>query len=237
MIWYGVFAGVFIDYFQIGETICCRCVSRLGLIDCLTLAEVYSKRPTKSNACNITELYNCVHKIPWMLGSLDVTKVYWKNCPTALKRQFQGQEKYATISLEARVDTNLWFWHSAFGFPRTVNVLNVWERSALFQSMTNGDHGKIDQDFTIDGQVFTLSLSCWLNISLFNMLSIGTVSDPISKLDRSFAIEEVLGSCSWSFEYSVIQSTFTTKMIYIMLLWLWSCCITWWWKLACRKMR
>jgi hypothetical protein len=30
-----------------------------------------------------------------MLGSLDATKVYWKNYPTPLKGQFKGQEKYA----------------------------------------------------------------------------------------------------------------------------------------------
>lgn len=37
-------------------------------------------------------MHNQVHKILGMFGSLDVTKVYWKNCPTALKGQFQGIE-------------------------------------------------------------------------------------------------------------------------------------------------
>jgi hypothetical protein len=41
-----------------------------------------------------------------MMGSLDVTKVHWKNCPTALKGQFQGHEKYPSIGLEAVVDNN-----------------------------------------------------------------------------------------------------------------------------------
>ncbi len=55
-----------------------------------------------------------------MMGLLDVTKVHWKNCPTAWKGQFQGREKYAGLGLEAVVDTNLWLWHAAFGFPGTL---------------------------------------------------------------------------------------------------------------------
>jgi len=30
--------------------------------------------------------------MPGMLGSLDVTKIVWKSCPTALKGQFQGRK-------------------------------------------------------------------------------------------------------------------------------------------------
>ena len=38
-----------------------------------------------------------------MFGLLDVTKVHWKNCPTAWKGQFQGQEKYAGLGEVAAV--------------------------------------------------------------------------------------------------------------------------------------
>lgn len=92
-----------------------------------------------------------------MLGSLDVAKVHWKNCLITLKGQFQCWEKYASIGMESVVDTNLWFWQSAFGFPKRLNDPNIWERSALFESMTNGDHNKINHDFIIDGQVFIKS--------------------------------------------------------------------------------
>lgn len=95
MIYYGVSASTFIDYFPMGETTCCRCVSRLaqGLVNWPTLTEAFFRRPTKTSACNITELHYHVHKIPGMPSSLDVTKVYWENCPTALKGQFQGWGK------------------------------------------------------------------------------------------------------------------------------------------------
>jgi len=59
------------------------------------------------------------------MGSLDVTKVHWKNCPTVWKGQFQGGEKYAGLRLEAVADNNLWFWHYAFGFLGTLNDINI----------------------------------------------------------------------------------------------------------------
>jgi hypothetical protein len=42
-----------------------------------------------------------------MLVSLHVTKVYWKNCRTATKGQFQGKEKFAAIGPESAVDHSL----------------------------------------------------------------------------------------------------------------------------------
>ena len=91
-----------------------------------------------------------------MMGSLDLTKVHWKRCPTARKGQFQGREKFPSIGLEAVVDNNLWFWHAAFGFgfPWTLNNINIWERSSLYESMINGRHDELEFDFLVDGVVF-----------------------------------------------------------------------------------
>ncbi|KAL7474999.1 hypothetical protein ACHAW6_000934 [Cyclotella cf. meneghiniana] len=52
------------------------------------------------------------------------------------------------------VDRNLWFCHALFGFPGTgtLNDINIWERSVLVESIYNGDHDKIDHDFSVDGQ-------------------------------------------------------------------------------------
>jgi len=78
-----------------------------------------------------------------------------ENCPTALKGQFQGKEKYASLALESVVDYNLWFWDASFGFPGTMNDINIWERSSLLESMLNGKHDEIDHDFVLDGEVFS----------------------------------------------------------------------------------
>ncbi len=92
MICYRVSGHAFLDYHQFLETTSCRRVHRLvrGLVSCCELAEVYLKKPSKADAHKITMMHRNVHKMPGMLGSLDVTKVHWKNCPTALKGQLKG---------------------------------------------------------------------------------------------------------------------------------------------------
>jgi len=129
MICYVVSGNAFVDYFQMGESTTRRCVSYLtkGLVHCHALTDIYLRRPSRSDARKIVALHEQVHKIPGMMGSLDVTKVHWKRCPTAWKGQCQGHEKCPSIGLEAVVDSNLWFWHATFGFPGTLNDINIWE--------------------------------------------------------------------------------------------------------------
>ncbi len=135
-------------------------------------------------------MHQKVHMMPGMLGSLDVTKVHWKNCPTALKGQFQGKEKYASIALESVVDYNLWFWHASFGFPGTLNDINIWERSTLLESMLNGQHDDIDHEFVLDGEVFTKLF--YLVDGIYPSLTrfLGPENDLATELDGSYKIDQ-----------------------------------------------
>ncbi|KAL7474615.1 hypothetical protein ACHAW6_000582 [Cyclotella cf. meneghiniana] len=128
--------------------------------------------------------------MPGMLGSLDVTKVHWKNCPTALKGQYQGRETYATIALECVVDYNVWFLHASFGFPGTINDINIWEPSLLLESMLNGKHKQIDQEFTLDGKQFNKLF--YLVDGIYPSLSrfLGPETDPSTNLDESFKVDQ-----------------------------------------------
>jgi hypothetical protein len=62
------------------------------------------------------------------------------------------------------VDFKLWFWHTSFGFPDTLNDVKMWETFTLFESMLNGEHDFIDHDFVVNGQVFTKKLLGFRNI-------------------------------------------------------------------------
>jgi hypothetical protein len=125
-----------------------------------------------------------------MLGSLDVTKVHWKNCPTALKGQIQGKEKYASIALESVIDYNLWFWHAYFGFPGTMNDINIWERSTLLESMLNGKHDDIDHEFVLYGEVFTKLFYLVDGICPSLTRFLGPEIDPATELDGSYKIDQ-----------------------------------------------
>ena len=52
------------------------------------------------------------------------------------------------------MDYNLWFWHASFGFPGTLNDINIWARSSLLESMLNCQHDKVDHDFNLGGEIF-----------------------------------------------------------------------------------
>jgi hypothetical protein len=86
--------GSSLDYFQMVETTSRRCLSLLtkGLVCCSALADNYLKKPMVFNAQNSVALHQDAHNIPGMMGSLDKTKVHWKNCPTTRKGQFQGHK-------------------------------------------------------------------------------------------------------------------------------------------------
>eukprot|EP00804_Cyclotella_cryptica_P015099 CCRYP_000680-RA/>CCRYP_000680-RA protein AED:0.00 eAED:0.00 QI:23/-1/1/1/-1/1/1/26/445 len=192
MICYGISGNAFLDYHQFRETTSRRCVHHLvtSLVTCPALAEVYLRIPTKADAVKVTTMHKNAHKMPGMLGSLDVTKVHWKKCPTALKGQFQGREKCATIALEAVVYHNLWFWHGSFEFPGTLNDINMWERSSLLESMLNGRHDQIDHQYTLDNKPFKKLY--YLVDGIYPSLSrfLGTETDPSTRLDGSFKVDQ-----------------------------------------------
>jgi hypothetical protein len=61
----------------------------------------------KGDVLKIISFHEDVHKIQGTLGSLEITKMCWKNCSTALNGQFQGKERYAAIGLKSVVSHNL----------------------------------------------------------------------------------------------------------------------------------
>ena len=155
MICYGMSISAFKDYFQMGESTGNQCLSKLctGIMQSPKYSDLYLQFPNKSDARRIVDLHKEVHGIDGMLGSLDVTKIYWSSCPSAWKGQ-QGKEGIPTIGLEAVADYNLRIWHDAFGFPGLMNDTNVWEHSPLLESMIDGTHDEIDFDFVIDDVTF-----------------------------------------------------------------------------------
>ena len=96
---YSVSFSAFKDYFQMGETKASLCLSKLcrGIAECSEISEYHLRFLTKSGARNIVNLHKRVHNIDGMLGSLDVTKVHWQQCPTAWRGQFEGKGLLTTI--------------------------------------------------------------------------------------------------------------------------------------------
>jgi hypothetical protein len=119
----------------------------------------YKRIPTTQDLKAISNLHKHVHKIDGMFGSLDCMQTYWKNCPGGWKGQYKGKEKKASIVLEAACDYQMWFWHTTYGYPGTMNDLNVFHLSPLKDSFINGSFTAQEQasgvvPFTIGDKQF-----------------------------------------------------------------------------------
>ena len=94
-----------------GESTARLCVSKLsrGIVECPAIADVYLRNMTPSDAKRVVGMHKTQHGVDGMLGSLDVTKVHWGNCPTAWQGHYQGKEGVPTFGLEAVVDSTCGF--------------------------------------------------------------------------------------------------------------------------------
>lgn len=186
---YGVSFSAFQDYFQMGESTARLCVSKLtrGIVNCPELADVYLRNMSKHDAKRVVEMHKKQHGVNGMVGSLDVMKVHWGNCPTAWKGQFEGKDNEPLIGLEAVADYNLWFWHDCFGFPGALNDINIWEKSTLFESFQDGSFSELDFEYLINEEKFTelyvLVDGIYPELSRF----LKTISVSLSKIDRNFS--------------------------------------------------
>ena len=158
-----------------------------GIVGCPDILDRYLQTPSKSDAWKIVFLHKKVYGIDGCMGCLDVTKIHWGACPVAWKGQFEGKEGFPTIGLEAVSDYNLWIWHNAFGFPGSLNDINICDRSPLLESMMDGSHDAIDFSFNIDGQKFDQLY--YLVDGIYPSLSrfLATVNDPTTALDCFYA--------------------------------------------------
>ena len=154
---YGVSASAFRDYFQMGEStaeLCCEKVAHI-ISHCDELRSKFLRRMTRADARRVSSLHEQIHGFLGMLGSLDCMHLPWKNCPKAYQGQFMnGKKGFPTIVLEAMADYNLWFWHVAFGFPGSLNDINIWDNSPLHKSFVDGTFAFVDFEFEIGGRVF-----------------------------------------------------------------------------------
>jgi Plant transposon protein len=75
---------------------------------------------------------------PGKLGSIDCMSLWWKNCPYGLQGAHKGRKGKPTLTLEAVVDADLWFWHLYFGVPGSANDINVMQSSPFLNNVLRG---------------------------------------------------------------------------------------------------
>jgi hypothetical protein len=149
---FGCSPSAFLDYFQMSESTARQCLLKFCRIVSSNedLQSVYARKMTRSDARRLSALHEAIHGVVGMIGSLDCMHVGWKNCPVAWQGSNTGKSGKPTIVLEALADHNLWFWHHSFGWPGSLNDINIWNRSCLLKAFLDGSFANdVDFEFRI----------------------------------------------------------------------------------------
>jgi hypothetical protein len=191
---YGVPPHCFCDYFQVSKPMAIECYKQFLFAISHLYLDKYLALPTPVDLKNIVALHKRVHGVDGMVGSLDCMQTRWKNCPVAWQQSFKGRFKgMATITLEAAVDYNLWFWHAAYGFSGCLNDVNVLGLSPLLDRMTNGTFSRVELEsgvvpFFIDGEMEGFNKTYFLVDGIYPRYTrfVKGMRNPILEEDKRF---------------------------------------------------
>jgi hypothetical protein len=180
----------FVDYLQMGASTGTYCLEYFldAIMSSQEIIDVYLRRMTKSDARRVAAMHKEVHGVDGNIGSIDCMHVRWKNCPTAYQGICDGKEKGPTLVLEAAGDYSLWIWWATFGFPGTLNDINIWDNSPIHRSMVDGTMESIDFNYRIAGKLFE---KLWYSVDgIYPLLErfVKTISVPLGTDEKRFSV-------------------------------------------------
>ena len=130
----------------------------------------------------------------------------WKNCPSAWKDTFQGNEKNSKLVLEAIADNRTRFWHLNFGAPGALNDLNVLERSPLFENAVRGEAPRVN--FVVNGNEYEYAY--WLGDGIYPPYAcfVKTLQHPVTRMQKMFASAQEAKRKDIERAFGILQARF-----------------------------
>ena len=156
---YGVPPHTFTDYFQMSKTYADSCCDHFAQAIKTLYMSNYLRLPTATDVKRVLKLHKAIHNVDGLIGSLDCTHTYWKNCPKAWQQSYKGKEDKPSIAMEAVCDFNLFFWHTAYGYTGACNDLIILSLSPLLDRLLDGSFEAVEEEagvlpFEISGELF-----------------------------------------------------------------------------------
>ena len=156
---YGVPPHTFTDYFSMSMQHSRECCKQFHKAIIHLYMDDFLRLPTALDLKRIVELHKTVHSVHGMMGSLDCTHVFWKNCPKAWQGSYQGKEAKPSLVLEGICDYHLFFWHASFGYCGNMNDLTILSLSPFLERLLDGSLESVEAEagivpFLIMGEEF-----------------------------------------------------------------------------------
>ena len=108
--------------------------------------------------------------------------------------------------LEAVASQDLWIWHALFGLPRTLNVINVLDRSPIFHEVLEGKAPEVN--FSVNGNNYSLGYYLADRIYPNWATFVKSIPLPQSKKHQLFAKKQESARKDVERAFGVLQSRF-----------------------------
>jgi hypothetical protein len=146
---YGVPPHTFIDYFQISPQYARECCMEFDNAMRTVYMNEFLRLPTATDLKNIVKLHKSVHSVDGMIGSLDCTHTFWKNCPKAWQGSHKGKESKPSIVMESIADYFLFLWHASYGYTGTLNGNTILHLSPFMDSLLDGTFHELEPEAAV----------------------------------------------------------------------------------------
>jgi hypothetical protein len=80
-------------------------------------------------------LHKAAHSVDGMIGSLDCTHTFWKNCPKVWQGSYKGEESKPSIVMESVAEYFLFLWHASYGYTGTLNENTILFLDGTFHEL------------------------------------------------------------------------------------------------------
>ena len=187
---YGVAMHTFCDYFQMSRNLAIEACRQFDSVITFLYQEEWMRCPTKDDMTAIVNLHHHHHNVSGMLGSLDCSQTFWKNCPKAWHGTYKtGKEKKPSIVLEAICDYHCFFWHTTYGYAGSLSDENVMYLSPFLQKMADGSFGNLEDHlvpYSIAGEQFNQTFV--LTDGIYPMFSrfVKPIKQPMTRKEKRF---------------------------------------------------
>jgi hypothetical protein len=85
-----------------------------------------------------------------MIGSLDCTHTFWKNCPKAWQGSYKGnKESKPSIVMESIADYYLFLWHASYGYTGTLNGNTILSLSPFMEKLLDETFHQVEADAAV----------------------------------------------------------------------------------------
>lgn len=146
----------------------------------------YLRRPTVGDAKKIMARHARVG-FPGALGSVDFSGWELAKGAVGAQRQNIGKTKRPELRLETVCDDRLWIWSLQFGFPGSMNDINVMNCSKLFRDVRAGRWPLFYPSFEVAGR--PIDWFYWVADGIYPdfRIFLKTIAKPLDRRERLFA--------------------------------------------------